>query len=294
MHETISLAGHKTPDMRLYKYMEDHIWNSGMFHGWMRRGDRRDDRIWVGRDDEPARDRPPFHEWLVDIDSYDQDELDELVRHYNAIADRLLVIGNDVWIEIRSPCIAVVTLAERQLNDFLPEIEKTFIYHGVLPDMVSNDVTRRWFSLDQGEEALDYARRFSSSGSEVVDLRLPIECEQSDFAFDVDGERLWHVAYALALHCKDSAKHVPRKFDDDERVTIDEAYLQATKTNCVLRHRGTPENSILKLLPLSERINYRRSLMTLGIPSEPWKRARLHNEVLDLLDNGEIDIYRLG
>jgi hypothetical protein len=219
--------------------------------------------------------------------------MDELVRHYKTVADRLMVIGDDVWIEVRNPCIAVATVSDEASNDFV-DISTTYIYHGVLPDLVTNDVSRRWFNLDQGEEALDCARRSSPSGSKVIDLRLPIECDPKEFAFDAVGERLWHVGYALALHCKEVAKNIPRKFSDHERSIIEEAYGEACKTNCVLRQRGNPESAILSLMPLSERTNFRSTLMTMGVPWEPWRRARLHDEVLNLLDNRVIDIYRLG
>jgi hypothetical protein len=45
---------------------------------------------------------------------------------------------------------------------------------------------------------------------------------------------------------------------------------------------------------MSERTNYRSSLMTVGLPEEKWRRQCLHDEVIDLLDNQPIDIYRLG
>jgi glycine cleavage system regulatory protein len=62
----------------------------------------------------------------------------------------------------------------------------------------------------------------------------------------------------------------------------------------VLRARGTPETDILSLMPLSERTNLRKTSMTMGVPWEAWRRSHLHNEVLDLLDNREVNIYRLG
>ncbi|WP_259183571.1 hypothetical protein [Rhizobium sp. BK176] len=289
-YDTISMSGHPTSPARLYKFMEDFLWRCVYQHGWMRRGDCRDERIWVGG---CVHDAPPFREWQGDLKSCDMTELEELDRHYRAICERLLVIGDHVWIEVKKPCIAVMHYAEVESTDYLRR-PKAYVFHALLPDLETNDSMRRWFPIDQGEQALEHARRYCESGDEVVDLRLPIECDTSEFGFDSDGERLWNVAYTLALHCKESARMIPRKFSDDEHELIADAYAEAIKTNSVLGERGSPEFHIRKLMELSERTKYRGSRMTLGLPWEDWKRSRLHGEILDLLDNREIDIYRLG
>lgn len=294
VHDTISMTGHATPHMRLYKLLDNHFSIADLYLSRSKRRDARDARLWVGDSEEQNLDRPPFQEWFSELKSYDATDMEDMRRHYKAIADRLLVIGEDVWIEVRNPCIAVATMAEDDAHFNWSACARTYIYHGFLPDLVSNHASVAWFNLDQEEEALAFAQRWSPPGREVVDLRLPIECDPRDFAFDAVGERLWHLGYTLALHCKDAARRSPRKFSEYEHPLIEKAYEEACKTNGVLQLRGAPEADILRLLPMSDRTSHRSSLMTVGLPEEKWRRKRLHDEVIDLLDNRVIDIYRLG
>jgi hypothetical protein len=294
VHDTISMTGHATPTMRLYKFLDKHFSVGDLYLNRAKRRDPKDIQFWVGDNEEPNRDRPPFHKWCSELTTFSATDMEDMRRHYEAIADRLLVIGSDVWIEVRSPCIAVVTMAEDASHFNWSSWTRTYVYHGVLPDLVSNHASVAWFNLDQGEEALAFARRWAHSGREVVDLRLPIECDEKDFSFDVTRERLWQLGYILAIHCKDAAMRSPGKFSEYERPLIEKSYEEACKTNGVLQLRGAPEVDILRLLPMAWRTNHRSSLMTVGLPQEKWKRRCLDDEVIDLIDNQTIDIYRLG
>ncbi|MCS4088557.1 hypothetical protein [Rhizobium sp. BK176] len=228
---------------------------------------------------------PPFHTWRHTLSAYRADDLAGAEAAYAALASRVLVVGNEIWLECGLPCLKVSF------------VDKAYIFHDLMPTMPSDTMLDQFFPLDRFDAAMQYATRYVE-GKDVVDLRCPVEVDRaSDFAFDHESYRAWRQAQMLAIHCKTcvlSGSKGKLATTDAERSMVDAAYDEAVKFNPAFRTIGRPEDYIYDVTNLASRFDRK------WFPGFAWGgfekplRKRFLAETLEMFDNRPVHIFRLG
>jgi hypothetical protein len=228
---------------------------------------------------------PPFHTWRHTLSDYRADDLAEAEAIYAALASRVLVIGNDIWLECGLPCLKVKF------------VDKAYIFHDLMPLLPSDWLRDQHFPMDRFDAAMEYATRYAER-KDVVDLRFPMEVDPgSDFAFDHGEYRIWRQAQMLAIHCKtciQSGSKGKLATTDEERSVIEAAYDEAVKFNPALGTIGRPDEYIYDVTKLASRFDRK------WFPGFAWGgfdkpiRKRFLAETLEMCDNRPIHIFRLG
>jgi hypothetical protein len=228
---------------------------------------------------------PPFHTWKQSLSTYRADDIEEAEAAFGGLANRVIAIGDEIWLETGMPCIKVTT------------VDNAYVFHDIRPDLPTDWMFDQYFPLDRGDEALQYAARFAD-GKEIDDLRLPVEIDaDADFAFDHEEYRAWRQAQMLAIHCKKcvvSGNKGKLATTDDERGLIETAYLEAAKFNPVVGTKGRPEDHIYEVTALASRFDRKWFPGFAWGGSDKRLRKRFLAETLEMFDNRPVHIFRLG
>lgn len=259
-------------------------------HAYMGRDKKRAAFQWVTWID---RTFPPFHEWEHTLSTYREEDLDEKRRVYERISKRVVAIGEDIWIECEGPRILVQTIPSD--ND---ERRRTYLRHTIphlRPLLAMRD---QYFSLECGDEALDYARRYAEPDCEIVDLRQPLDmADDTVLSFDHRRERVWRQAQLFAVHCHQlglNGKGKKLATTDAEKETILAAMAEAAKFSLAFKTRGEPEKYVRELTEMASRFDRK------WFPGFEWGgrdkpfRKKFLAETIRMYDDRPINLYDLG
>jgi hypothetical protein len=133
-----------------------------------------------------TRNEFTFEKWSKKLGAMDRDEFEKTLYEAEREADRLLWIGDDLWVE--TPPLVLEVAHYREHNNEAFDMQLAF-----LPDWLDLNLDRQYFPLSAKDEALDYARQANSrlKGKRTVDYSGQIT-QEVDEILEFD-----HVAYSL-------------------------------------------------------------------------------------------------
>lgn len=258
-------------------------------HAYMARDNKRDAFRWVTWIDNTF---PPFHQWEHTLSTYRAEDLNEQRQAYEQISNRIVAIGEDIWIECDGPRILVETIHSDH-GDLL----RTYLRHTIPNRLPLGSLRDQHFSLECGDEALDYARRYAEPHCEIVDLRQPLDIvDENEVSFDHRHERVWRQAQLCAVHCHQlglNGKGKKLATTDAEKETILAAMAEADKFSLAFETRGEPEKYVRELTDMALRFDRK------WFPGFEWGgrdktlRKKFLAETIRMYDDRPINLYDL-
>jgi hypothetical protein len=251
-------------------------------HGFVVGNGKRDGFQWVTWIDDTF---PSFHLWVDSLSAYRIEDVIEAEDEYRALSSKLILIGDEAWLEAGLPCINVRSS------------DKIYVFHDLMTNIPSSSMLDQYFPLERDDDALEYAARYAD-GKEVVDLRLPLDtARKDDFTFDYEEYRIWRQAQMLAVHCEKCVRSGSKgklATTATERSQIAAAYEEAAKFKPIFNTKGRPEEYLYELTSLASRFD-RKWLpgFAYGGGDKPI-RKRFLAETLEMFDNRPIHLYRLN
>jgi hypothetical protein len=283
--DTISTTGRPTetnPLLSLYEKYTD-------IHPYMLRDAKRAGFQWVTWINDTF---PPFDTWRDTLLEYRLEDVVDAEATYSALSKKLIIIGDNAWIECGTPCIVVSKV------DAPAQAQGRFvIHHDFISCRPRHNMIDQEFSLDQGEAALNYAARYAD-GNEVVDLRLTLEVtEDHCITFDHEQNRFWRQAQMLAIHCATCTASGGRgklATSEHEKEVIAKALAEAVKFTAVTGTVGEPEAYLPELTDLAQRFDRK------WFPGFAWGgkdkpiRKRFLDETVEMFLNRPIHLFKLS
>lgn len=284
--DTLSTVGHPAwanPMLGLHNLCKTN-------HRFMLRDEKRAGFQWVTWIDETF---PPFDSWRQTMREYRLQDIVDAEAKYQALSSKLIVIGDEAWLETGQPCIVVSSL---ESDEEQPQ-KRTLIHHDFLSPQPRLEMVDQEFPLDKAEAAADYADRYAE-GNEIVDLRLPLDVPSaSEFAFDHEQNRFWRLAQVLAIHCATCVASGGRgklATSETEKEVIAKALAEAVKFDAIMGTVGEPEAYLPELTVLAQRFDRK------WFPGFAWGgrdkplRKRFLEETVEMFLNRPINLFKLS